>query len=542
MNDMVPAQPVPQVPSLLNLIATTARDPTVDISKFETLLRMQREIIADEARLQFNKAMNRAQAEMQPIVRDAENTQTHSRYAKLETIDQIIRPIYTAHGFSLSFDCEPVDGASIRITCEVAHELGYSRSYHLESGLDSTGAQGKVNKTPLHALGSTVSYLRRYLTCMIFHVILTSDDDDGNAGGARAQRQDSPPPPPPPPRGWLDTVLAKLTQEADGWKWMTALLAAFASAPTLRDLDDLVALPVIQQTRAKAPVEAREKIDVAFNNATVRLRPTPQKTEPPRAAGFQNDADLEPDTRGRIFEAILIDADGEPQDRLFDNAREFARAFAALWQKANTQQRAALSEYNSDGLDAAHDDAADLLDPLMAAVVEQIVLPPIAVVEPPVERGKISWPAYVKAIKQAMVTLDRTRFDEWVMVQRETISNAPMAQRVLAVRAIADAAGTMDIAPPKWLGDLMRRPASQKSPPNEASDTPADQEIDRDEEWVNGRIAELAGISERAEFDQIIGSLAVRTVMARLRRDKPELFSRADAAFTAKHQALQGKE
>jgi hypothetical protein len=36
-----------------------------------------------------------------------------------------------------------------------------------------------VNKTQVHALGSTSSYARRYLVCMIFNVT-TEDDNDGN--------------------------------------------------------------------------------------------------------------------------------------------------------------------------------------------------------------------------------------------------------------------------------------------------------------------------------------------------------------------------
>lgn len=185
MNALTPATPVdaPAVPmaeTLFSVVGMAARDPNVDVAKLETLLRIQRELIADDARLQFVRAMAAAQGEMVPIVRDAPNDQTNSRYARLETIDGLIRPVYIRHGFCLSFNSAPIEGTDTRILCDVAHAGGHIKPYQLDAPLDTSGPRGAPNKTPLHGLGSTVSYLRRYLTCMIFNVILKNEDDDGN--------------------------------------------------------------------------------------------------------------------------------------------------------------------------------------------------------------------------------------------------------------------------------------------------------------------------------------------------------------------------
>jgi hypothetical protein len=109
-----------EIDSLLNFVARAVKDPTIDVAKLESLLRMQREIVADQARLEFNRAMSAVQSEMGPIVRDGTNDQTRSKYAKLETIDAKMRPIYTRHGFLLSFNSEPTEGSNIRIICEVS--------------------------------------------------------------------------------------------------------------------------------------------------------------------------------------------------------------------------------------------------------------------------------------------------------------------------------------------------------------------------------------------------------------------------------------
>jgi hypothetical protein len=176
--------------SLLNFVARAMSDPNTNIEKLETLLRIQREIVADDARLQFNRAMSLAQGEMQPVIRDAVNDQTRSKYARLETIDATIRPVYVRHGFCLVFNSEPIEGPNERIVCDVSHTAGHTMRFQLEAAPDTAGPQGKANKTPLHGLGSLVSYLRRYLTCMVFNIVLANDDNDGIRTRNRAANDD----------------------------------------------------------------------------------------------------------------------------------------------------------------------------------------------------------------------------------------------------------------------------------------------------------------------------------------------------------------
>jgi hypothetical protein len=167
--------------SLLNCVAQAMGDPATDVGKLELLIRLQREIIADDARLQYARAMRAAQADMMPILRTAQNTSTNSRYAPLEVIDAVIRPIYTRHGFAMEFNSEPVDGG-VRLICEVTHTPGgHTKTRHLEAALDAVGPQGRANKTPVQALVSSTTYLRRTLTCMVWNLALTNEDMDGNA-------------------------------------------------------------------------------------------------------------------------------------------------------------------------------------------------------------------------------------------------------------------------------------------------------------------------------------------------------------------------
>src|SRR6185312_16869960 len=95
--------PVSEAAALIQVIERAARDPSIDMDKMERLLAMQERIFARNAEIAFNDAMRAVQAEMPRIQRDANNQQTSSKYARLETINKKITPVYTQHGFSLSF-------------------------------------------------------------------------------------------------------------------------------------------------------------------------------------------------------------------------------------------------------------------------------------------------------------------------------------------------------------------------------------------------------------------------------------------------------
>lgn len=174
---------------MLAMIERVATNPEADVSKLREMLDMKREIFERNAEIEFNRSMSLAQSEILPVARDAQNDQTKSSYAKLESIVKKASPIYTKYGFALSFgtDDSPREGW-FRVTCVASHSDGHSKHYHIDVPPDATGIAGKVNKTPIHAMGSSMSYARRYLTCMIFNIVLGDEDDDGQAAGQQPQQ------------------------------------------------------------------------------------------------------------------------------------------------------------------------------------------------------------------------------------------------------------------------------------------------------------------------------------------------------------------
>lgn len=165
--------------AILHLIERAARDPSVDIAKLNQLLELRTKIEDREARRSFDAAMTAAQADMRAVATDSHNPQTKSKYASYFALDKAIRPVYTKHGFSPTFNTGEATEGWVRILCSVSHRDGHVREYHLDMPADGKGAKGGDVMTKTHATGSAISYGRRYLLTMIFNIAV--GDDDGNA-------------------------------------------------------------------------------------------------------------------------------------------------------------------------------------------------------------------------------------------------------------------------------------------------------------------------------------------------------------------------
>ena len=168
--------------NLLSVIAQAALNPAVDVEKMRALLELKERIDENDAKKLFHAAMIAAQEDMRPVVRNCKSDK--GRYANLEAVERAIRPIYIKHGFVLSFNSKPGRDGAITMSCTCMHKGGYAKEYELSGDLDLAGPSGKPTKTGIQATGSTTAYLRRYLECMIFNLVMTNEDDDGASAGA----------------------------------------------------------------------------------------------------------------------------------------------------------------------------------------------------------------------------------------------------------------------------------------------------------------------------------------------------------------------
>lgn len=205
-----------QTQALMSIIERASLDPNMDVAKLERLLDLKDRWDEKQARLLFDEAMARVQSRIQPIIADADNKQTGSRYAKLKTIVSALAPIYTSEGFSVSFgtaECTSEklrDAGWFRTTADLTHDGGYSKPFYIDLPLDVTGIAGKVNKTQIHGAKSAITYARVILMGLMFNFTTSEDvDDDGNGAGR---------PPAPPPEPATDEQLVTIQDYRDAGK------------------------------------------------------------------------------------------------------------------------------------------------------------------------------------------------------------------------------------------------------------------------------------------------------------------------------------
>ncbi|MDO8912335.1 MAG: ERF family protein [Phenylobacterium sp.] len=173
---------------VMDLMIRAGKD--LDFDKLERMQTFYERLKAQDAEAAFNAAMKAAQGEMGAVRTNKANSQTRSRYADYQALDAMARPVYTAHGFGLSFNQganAPAD--HVRVECYVSHEAGFSRTYHIDMPADGKGAKGGDVMTKTHATGSAMSYGQRYLLKLIFNIAV-GDDDDGNAAGRKQDPND----------------------------------------------------------------------------------------------------------------------------------------------------------------------------------------------------------------------------------------------------------------------------------------------------------------------------------------------------------------
>lgn len=171
-------------PSLLNFIASAVTDPAIDVTKLQALLDMQKQVVAAEAKRVFQVALHSAQREM-PRVSKLGTIDTGKgimKFARWSDIDLVLRPIMERHGFALSFTSDAREGGGAVVTATLQHLLGHEMTASMSLPLDT--GPGRNN---LQALGSTLSYGKRYLAEMLFNIVRIDEDNDGNGAPDRPE-------------------------------------------------------------------------------------------------------------------------------------------------------------------------------------------------------------------------------------------------------------------------------------------------------------------------------------------------------------------
>lgn len=172
--------------SFLEAIKQAALDPSVDIQKMHGLLDIQERLMNKQAEINFNSALGGLQSDLPRIKKDGKIQHRDKNtgkmvdiagYATYESIDDIIRPLYLARGFSLRFNTRESNGKVV-VTGTLSHKDGYSITDEVPLSIDASGAKNNVQ-----GVGSTIAYGKRYLVGMLLNLVFDGEDDDGKSSG-----------------------------------------------------------------------------------------------------------------------------------------------------------------------------------------------------------------------------------------------------------------------------------------------------------------------------------------------------------------------
>lgn len=165
----------------LSLIEIALNKNDIDINTLERLLDLQERWEQNQARKAFNTAFAEFQKEKPKLVKSGKASFetrtggiTEYKYQELTTIQDAVDPILSKNGLSYSFKREDTE-KEIKITCILRHTAGYSEENSLVAPADQSGS-----KNAIQAIGSTVTYLKRY-TLENALGLSSHKDDDGHA-------------------------------------------------------------------------------------------------------------------------------------------------------------------------------------------------------------------------------------------------------------------------------------------------------------------------------------------------------------------------
>ena len=171
---------IDQPADVLSIISRAAADPKTDVVKMAALVEMYERLKAQQAKVAYMAALSRMQPELPLIGRRGEIKNktggVQSRYALWEDIVTVTTPILSKHGFALSFRTVSNNG-QLSITGVLSHAEGHSEETSLPLPMDTSGSKNDVQ-----AVGSSVSYGKRYTASALLNLRAGEEDDDGQQG------------------------------------------------------------------------------------------------------------------------------------------------------------------------------------------------------------------------------------------------------------------------------------------------------------------------------------------------------------------------
>lgn len=140
----------------------------IPVEALEKLLAMRRELKAEKAKEEFDRAMKSFQAKCPTIEKKVQGY--NYKYADLTTIVEQVKELLSKNGFSYTFDTDETEN-KITVYCKVKHIGGHTET---SKAIITRETTTKMNAS--QQSGAAMTYGKRYAFVNAF-AILTGDED-----------------------------------------------------------------------------------------------------------------------------------------------------------------------------------------------------------------------------------------------------------------------------------------------------------------------------------------------------------------------------
>lgn len=151
-------------------LLAVAINKDADIDKLEKLMQLQERYDAKQAEREFNLALSRFQKEC-PVIKKSKEGFGY-KYADLDAIVRTIKDTLFECGLSFRFEQKQDNG--IHVKCILSHIDGHHQSSEMTASADDSG-----RKNVIQAIGSAVTYLKRYTLVDVLGLATSDEDVDG---------------------------------------------------------------------------------------------------------------------------------------------------------------------------------------------------------------------------------------------------------------------------------------------------------------------------------------------------------------------------
>lgn len=170
---------------VLSIISGLVKRENFDIDALEKLIKLLNDAEDRQAKRAFNLALSEMMGKIPVIAKTGKNTFNGTKFAKLEDVVEITRPILNEHGFSVTYKQtqEMIPNAKtepnsifcmMTVICFLKHRDGHEESNEIQLPIATIKGQ-----TPIQAMGMGSTYGRRYTLMQALNIATSGDDNDG---------------------------------------------------------------------------------------------------------------------------------------------------------------------------------------------------------------------------------------------------------------------------------------------------------------------------------------------------------------------------